>query len=94
MSSYGSGYSNWAQFALRFQKEFKELAIVGGDSLTHLKKFNRTYIPNAVIAGGTEENIPFLEQRLGEKTAFYICQNRSCKAPIYDFDEMMQSFIN
>lgn len=87
MPQYGSGYSNWAQLALYFTNKFKELAIVGEDSVEQLSKFNKEYLPHVLFAGGKEECIPFLSNRKKDETYFYVCQGQQCNAPAKDFTE-------
>ena len=89
MSQYGSGYSNWAQLALYYNHDFKELAIVGNDAKEHLEKLNDEYLPHVLIAGGAEENVPFLSNRKKEFTHFYVCQNQQCSAPLKEYEQAL-----
>ncbi len=89
MSEYGSGYSNWAQLALYYNHDFKELAIVGNNAKKYLQKLNKEYLPNVLVAGGSEGNIPFLLNRKKELTHFYVCQNQQCNAPLKNFEQAL-----
>jgi len=81
---YPSAYSNWLNVALFFSEHQKEVAICGEDSLEQLKRFNQKYLPNVLVAGtSNESNLPFLKNRfIKNELLFYVCQNKTCLAPI------------
>jgi uncharacterized protein len=88
--SYPSAFSNWLNVLLHFSGQNKELAICGDSALEPLKKINRQYLPNIIIAGSaTPSRLPFLENRFPEgATLFYLCENKSCQKPTADFEEI------
>ena len=92
---YASAYSNWMDLALNFSEQNKELAICGIDAIEYCNKANALYLPNIILAGSKNfSNIPFLKHRfLEDQTLFYLCQNKTCKAPTLDFQEIISHLI-
>ncbi|TNJ41917.1 thioredoxin domain-containing protein [Tamlana fucoidanivorans] len=92
MQEYPSAYSNWYDLMLTYAKPFYEVAIVGNDALNKINKLNKTYIPNKLIAGSTQENsMPLLENRYNpEKTLIYVCVNKACKLPVSEVDDAIK----
>ena len=81
---YPSAYSNWLSVALFFSENQKEVAICGKNSLEVVQQINQNYSPNVLIAGTNRESeLPFLKNRfIKDETLFYVCQNKTCHAPI------------
>lgn len=81
---YPSAYSNWLNAALFFSEHQKEVAICEENSLEQVKKINQNYLPNVLIAGSNKESdLPFLKNRfIKNETRYYICQNKTCLAPL------------
>lgn len=92
---YPSAFSNWLQVKLKLSNSSKELAICSENALELSKKINAIYTPDLVIAGTNKiSNLPFLKDRFIEnKDQYYICQNRTCKIPLSDFDEIITSIL-
>ncbi len=88
---YPSAFSNWLHVFLNFSEQHKELAICGHNAFEHLTKLNSMYLPNILLAGGTEKSkLPFLENRFSEtETLFYLCKNKTCDIPTTDFEEII-----
>jgi uncharacterized protein YyaL (SSP411 family) len=63
----------------------KEIAIAG-DPAPFLSALRKQYLPRAVVAAGTDGNIPLLQNRpiIDEKPTAYICENFRCKQPVTD----------
>ena len=89
---YPSAFSNWLNVLLHFSEQNKELAICGEKALDYLEKINQNYLPNIIIAGSsTASALSFLENRFSEKeTLFYLCQNKTCDIPKYDYEEIIK----
>lgn len=89
---YGSAYSSWAMLMQHFLNPFYEVAIVGKDVNEKRKSLSGRYIPNAIFVGSTSgSTLPFLENRLVEgKTLIYVCENRTCKLPAENIEEVLQ----
>ena len=83
MSSYGSGYSNWAILMLNYIAPFYEVAIVGTHAVQKALDFKQHYAPNTLLLGSTTFSpLPLLQNKMLEgQTTFYICQNKSCQLP-------------
>jgi len=88
--SYGSGYSNWGILALSFTKPFYEVAITGENAANKRFELGKSYIPNALFAGGKENTIPFLQDKsFTKESTFYVCENFTCQAPTQSLDEAL-----
>jgi uncharacterized protein YyaL (SSP411 family) len=81
---YPSAYSNWLTSAFFFSEHRKEVAICGTNSLELVKEFNQKYLPQVLIAGTNQtSDLPFLKNRfVANETNFYLCQNKTCLAPL------------
>jgi uncharacterized protein len=89
---YPSAYSNWLNVFMNFSISNKELAICGKNALEFSRKINQKYIPNLMISGTEKKSgLPFLQNRFQEnETLFYLCENKSCQQPSFDFDEILK----
>jgi len=92
MQDYGSGYSNWLDLMLNHTNPFYEVAISGKEAINKIKELNKTYIPNKLIAGSTQEsNMPLLKNRYVEdETYIYVCVNKACKFPVNDSEKAIE----
>ena len=92
---YPSAFSNWLNVLIHFSEQNKELTICGNNALEYLEKINATYLPNIIIAGSsTASKLPFLENRFSnDETLFYLCQNKACKKPTTDFEEITKEIM-
>ena len=92
---YPSAFSNWLNVVLDFSEQNKELAICGVNAMEYLVKINKNYLPNVVIAGSLfDGTLPFLENRFTEnETLFYLCQNKTCKFPSSNFEEIYMEIL-
>jgi uncharacterized protein YyaL (SSP411 family) len=89
---YPSAFSNWLSVFLNFSEQNKELAICGQEAFTYVSKINQSYHPNIIIAGTKIlSTLPFLQDRFSEETTlFYLCQNKTCKMPSDNFNEIIK----
>jgi len=71
----------------------KELVIIGKDAIEKLHAINQYYLPNILITGSVKpSNLPLLKDRFVDgKTLFYVCENKSCKIPSEDIDEIIST---
>lgn len=90
MASYGSAYSNWAIQLLEEVYGCAEIALTGPDWLGMRKGLDAHYIPNKIVLGGTNGNLPLLTGRIGDATRAYVCQNKTCSLPVTRIDELLQ----
>lgn len=87
-ADYPSAYSNWLQVFLDFDQNYKEVVIVGPDAKRNASEINSNYFPTILMAfAERDSDIPLLSGKFQlNKNLFYICQNKTCSAPKYDFD--------
>ncbi|HPN18701.1 MAG TPA: hypothetical protein PK546_04115, partial [Chitinophagales bacterium] len=86
-------YSNWAIVLDMHLHLNKELVIIGKDAIEKLNEINQHYLPNTLITGSVKpSNLPLLKDRFVDgKTLFYVCENKSCKIPSEDIDEIIST---
>ena len=91
ISSYGSGYSNWAILMLNYIAPFYKVAIVGDQALQKVLDFKQHYTPNTLVLGSTTDSqLPLLQNKmLEEQTNFYLCQNKSCQLPTQELKKLL-----
>lgn len=81
--TYGSAYSNWAIRLLEEVCGFNEIAITGPEAKNlRIALDQHLYIPNKVILGGEEENLPLLVNRVAKHNLIYVCKNNTCSLPV------------
>ena len=79
-------YSNWLQLLVDKVHPPFEVAITGEDAKARSHEMMRTYRPNAIFLGSTEDSeLPLLKYKYVEgETMIYVCQNKTCKLPVTD----------
>ena len=83
INSSGVYYANWAQLMGLISYGNFEIAIVGEDFKTKNEQLQNHYLPTSIFMGGTNENLPLLEQKLmDDRTMIYVCQNKMCQLPV------------
>jgi uncharacterized protein YyaL (SSP411 family) len=86
--------SNWARLAEIVHHQPYEIAVVGEQFTTALSALQSNYLPTAIFMGGTEENLPLLENKLiPGQTTIYVCRNRTCKLPVTDPKEALKQIV-
>lgn len=92
MEQYGSGYSNWGMLLLQRVAPFYEIAICGEQAGEFRAQLEHYFIPNKLIAGSkTLSKLPLLDMKYVKgKTLFYVCQNRTCNAPVSSITEVLK----
>ncbi len=83
MSSYGSGYANYANLMLKLIHPYYEVAVVGKDANDKCLEINKEYKPNKLLIGSFgESNLELLEGKYVEGTTMiYVCENKVCQMP-------------
>ncbi len=83
MSSYGSGYANYANLMLKLIHPYYEVVVVGKDAHEKCLQINKEYKPNKLFVGSFKKsNIPLLEGKFIEgQTMIYVCENKVCQMP-------------
>jgi hypothetical protein len=86
-------YSNWAIVLDMHLHLNKELVIVGNNAIEKLHVINKYYLPNILITGSKKpSDLPLLKDRFVDgKTLFYVCENKSCKVPSEDMNEIIKN---
>jgi hypothetical protein len=87
-------YSNWLNLMVNFTNPFYEVVLAGKSAQTLNKILQRTYLPNTLIAGTTEENnrMPLLAYKYNDtETLIYICVNGTCKKPQRDLNKAIET---
>jgi len=88
LKSYGSAYSNWSIRLLETVYGFNEIAITGPEYQALHKTVNQCYIPNKVLLGGQQENLPLLKGRVTASNLIYVCKNNTCSLPVSSIADM------
>jgi uncharacterized protein YyaL (SSP411 family) len=78
-------YSNWLQLYYDKANPPYEVAIIGDNAATLRSQLSKSYLGNAMLLGGKDEgSLPLLKNKLQEgETTIYVCQNKTCKLPVY-----------
>lgn len=92
MSSYPSGYSNWALLMLHETFEFFEVAIVGKEAGLRRHEMNQDYNPNKLYIGASKASeLPLLQNKFVDReTMIYVCVNKACQLPVSDADKALE----
>lgn len=78
-------YANWLRQAGWFAFRPFEVAVLGADATSVSLQLRKNFLPLAIFAGGSEENLPLLENKYVEgRTMIYVCRNRVCRLPVED----------
>ena len=90
ISGQGVYASNWAMLLGNLVYAPTEVAILGEHALTVNLEMQKRYLPGVLFAGGNYENLPLLKQRLiSNKTAVYVCQNKTCNRPVFSANDAL-----
>ena len=83
MSSYATGYANYATLFIKVVQPYFEVAIVGNDANKTALDFNKLYAPNKIILGSTKQSsLPLLQNKfINGETIIYVCEDKVCQLP-------------
>jgi uncharacterized protein YyaL (SSP411 family) len=90
ITKYGSSYSNWATLLQEEVFGLYEMAFAGPNASIRRKEMEQNYIPNKIMLGGTTENLPLLQGRMGAQTRIYVCKDRTCGLPVDQVSEALK----
>ncbi|MBA3971220.1 MAG: thioredoxin domain-containing protein [Bacteroidetes bacterium] len=92
IENYGAGYSNWAMLLLNFSLPFHEVVIVGKSVDEKRKDLIKHYFPNRIFAGSaSESSLPLFKNRfLENETLIYMCENKTCFAPVKNIEDALR----
>ncbi|HET8829131.1 MAG TPA: thioredoxin domain-containing protein [Pelobium sp.] len=93
IKSYASGYSNWASLLLQEVTGSFEIAITGNDFLEKRKELQKHYIPNKIILGGKQGNLPLLQDKFVGETRIFVCKDKSCRLPVSNVSEAIKQIF-
>lgn len=82
IKTYGSAYANWCSQLLNEVYGINEIAIVGSEVLQVKNEMLNFYIPNKILLGGAESDLPLLQGKQSEQTKIYVCRNQTCQLPV------------
>jgi uncharacterized protein YyaL (SSP411 family) len=90
----GPYFAKWAILLGLVVNKPVEIAIVGDNALLLNLQIQKSYLPDSIIMGGNEENLPLLEnKKVIGKTKIYICHNKVCLLSCEEADEAI-NFLN
>src|SRR5690606_21237395 len=90
IKSYGSTFSNWAIQLLERVLGVYEIALTGPEYVNMRKELDLHYLPNKILMGGSTGTLPLLNNRIGDKPAAYVCQNKTCSLPVNTIDDLLK----
>lgn len=90
MAKYGSSYANWALLLLEEIKGIYEVAITGTEAESLRREVEQTYIPNKIMLGGNQENLPLLQNRVSQQSRIFVCKDKTCGLPAYTVKDALK----
>jgi uncharacterized protein YyaL (SSP411 family) len=90
MAKYGSSYANWALLLLEEIEGIYEVAVTGSGADALRREVEQTYVPNKIMLGGNQENLPLLQNRVSEQSRIFICKDKTCGLPAYTVQEALK----
>jgi uncharacterized protein YyaL (SSP411 family) len=92
ISSYGSGYSNWAQLLLFKTFPFYEIVITGAEAPILGAQISEAYLPNKIILGAVNQSsLSLFENRFFEnQSTIFVCVDNACQMPVNSAEEALQ----
>jgi uncharacterized protein YyaL (SSP411 family) len=93
LSKYPSSYSNWILLLLNEIYGIYEIAITGANSDNYRKEFEKNYIPNKIMLGGTKGILPLLENKFSGETQIFICKDKTCGLPSSTVQEAIKQIV-
>jgi len=90
VATNGVYYANWASLMGMTAYEPYEVAVMGDNALVKGREMMKMYLPTAQFMGGTEENLPLLENKLSQgRTIIYVCRNKVCRLPVEGVEQAL-----
>lgn len=91
MTSGSVYFTQWCYLAGKYYHGTYEVAIMGKDAHRKNLELQRSYLPACLFMGGTDENLPLLENKMPtDKTLIYVCTNKTCKLPVEETGRALQ----
>jgi uncharacterized protein YyaL (SSP411 family) len=88
-------YLSWCSFAGFLSAKKYEVVITGKAALEKNRELQKSYLPNCIVMGSTqEESLPLLANKFfRDKTLIYICTDKVCKRPEEEPAKALQQII-
>ena len=95
VSENPSYYSSWAYLASFLEYGVYEVAILGPGAPQIGNEFQKSFLPNAVFAGGTDQTIPLLTDKTSKnkKPTIYVCKDKVCKLPTTEVSKALELLV-
>ncbi|MBS7563693.1 thioredoxin domain-containing protein [Mucilaginibacter sp. Bleaf8] len=90
MAKYGSSYSNWGMLLMEEVFGTYEIAVTGNQVHQVRQELEQHYIPNKIMLGGTQENLPLLQNRIADETRIFICKDKTCGLPLTSVSDALK----
>ncbi|GAB3907722.1 thioredoxin domain-containing protein [Mucilaginibacter boryungensis] len=90
IAKYGSSYSNWATLLQEEILGLYEIAFTGPNASALRKEIEQKYIPNKIMLGGTQENLPLLQNRINGQNRIFICKDKTCGLPVENVEDALK----
>ena len=65
----------------------------GKDFAQKRKELEKLYIPNKIILGGKQGNLPLLQDKFVGETRIFVCKDKSCRLPVSDVSEAIKQIF-
>jgi uncharacterized protein len=83
-------HANWTRLSGIVAYQPFEVAVMGNEALQKSHELQQHYLPTSLFMGGTQENLPLLENKLVTgKTMIYVCRDKICKLPVQDVEKAL-----
>jgi uncharacterized protein YyaL (SSP411 family) len=91
MYKHATSYSNWGLLMLHHVLPYYEVVITGEKTFSFYKDFEKYYQPNRLRMGAFETSeLPLIQGKFGDQTTVFICENKTCKLPVYSIEEAIK----
>jgi uncharacterized protein YyaL (SSP411 family) len=86
---FAPGFSNWLLALIESQTDSVDVVFTGPEANSNCAEFQKKLNPFVLVAASTlESELPLFQGRAGNKSAIYVCRNRSCNLPIYRVEDI------
>ncbi len=86
-------HSVWIQRLIREVCPHHEVVITGKEPKNTAEALHGTYLPNIILAGGVEETLPLLQDRVTEDTTIYVCEGNVCQLPVHRVEDAIGQIL-
>ncbi len=90
IKTYPSAFSNWSIQLLEEVFGLNEIAITGPDYQRNQEELDKYYLPNKIVMGGVNENLPLLKGRVDSANKIYVCKNKTCSLPVINIPGLLK----